>query len=143
MIASASKKIWQKHQYQKERNLFLKKKELLFIGAILVLALVLWGISALQNHDYGSIRITVNGKEYGIYSLSEDQTISINDTNICQIQDGKAFMIEATCPDHLCMEQSAVDQTGGTIICLPNKVVIEGETAADAGEDSLELDAVT
>ncbi len=36
-------------------------------------------------------------------------------------------MIEADCPDHLCMKQKAVDSTGGTIVCLPNKVVIEGK----------------
>lgn len=36
-------------------------------------------------------------------------------------------MTEADCPDHLCMKQKAVDSTGGTIVCLPNKVVIEGE----------------
>ena len=33
----------------------------------------------------------------------------------------------ADCPDHLCLKQKAVDSTGGTIVCLPNKVVIEGE----------------
>lgn len=36
-------------------------------------------------------------------------------------------MTDANCPDHLCMKQKAVDSTGGTIVCLPNKVVIEGE----------------
>lgn len=75
-----------------------------------------------------TIRITVDGKEYGVYSLSEDQTISINDTNICEIKDGKAKMISATCPPSL-SGTKAVDASGGSVICLPNKVVIEGENS--------------
>ena len=49
-------------------------------------------------------------------------------------------MIEADCPDHLCLKQKAVDSTGGTIVCLPNKVVIEGEKGSD--ETSPKFDTV-
>ena len=49
-------------------------------------------------------------------------------------------MTEADCPDHLCMKQKAVDSTGGTIVCLPNKVVIEGEKGESFNEDSPEFD---
>ena len=48
-------------------------------------------------------------------------------------------MTEADC-DHLCMKQKAVDSTGGTIVCLPNKVVIEGEKGESLNEDSPEFD---
>ena len=95
----------------------LKKKELTFI-----------------------IRITVNGEEYGTYSLGKDQVIKINGTNVCEIKNGEVKMTEADCPDHLCMKQKAVDSTGGTIVCLPNKVVIEGEKGESHNEDSPEFD---
>ena len=124
----------------------MKKKEILFIGGILVLALVLWaGISFFYKGQYGSITITVDGEEYGTYSLGKDQTISINDTNVCEIKDGKAHMISATCPDHLCIKQREIDEKGGTIVCLPNKVVIEGSKSADSTDssDELSIDAVT
>ena len=124
----------------------MKKKEILFIGGILVLALVLWaGISFFYKGQYGSITITVDGEEYGTYSLGKDQTISINDTNVCEIKDGKAHMISATCPDHLCMKQREIDEKGGPIECLPNKVVIEGSKSADSTDssDELSIDAVT
>ena len=51
-------------------------------------------------------------------------------------------MIEADCPDHLCLKQKAVDSTGGTIVCLPNKVVIEGEKGSSSDETSPEFDTV-
>ena len=126
-------------------EIILKKKELIFIGGILVLALAIWaGMSFMNKGSHGSIRITVNGEEYGIYSLAKDQTIKINDTNVCEIKDGKAHMISAECPDHLCMKQKAIDEKGGTIVCLPNKVVMEGEKSADSSDtDEISIDAIT
>ena len=67
----------------------MKKKKLLFIVGILVLACILWlGINHFQKGHYGYITITVDGNELGTYSLGKDQTISIGHTNICEIKDG-------------------------------------------------------
>lgn len=122
----------------------MKKKEFVFIIAILLAALLLWGgMFLMRKGDYASIRITVDGEEYGTYSLAEDTVISIAGTNICEIKDGKVKMIEADCPDHLCMKQKAITNAGGTIVCLPNKVVIEGEKAADSKDSSADFDAAT
>lgn len=113
----------------------MKKKEFIFILSILLLALVMWGGMYLMHRgEYGTIRITVNGTEYGTYSLSEDQIISVNGTNVCEIKDGKVRMIEADCPDHLCLKQKSIGNAGGTIVCLPNKVVVEGEKTIDDTE---------
>ena len=105
--------------------------------------MILWaGMYLVRRGQYGSIRITVNGERYGNYSLAVDQVIPIGDTNVCEIRDGQVRMIEANCPDHLCMKQS-IDSRGGTIVCLPNKVVIEGEKKSGSHGDSPDFDAVT
>ena len=124
----------------------MRKKETIFIASILVIAGILWlGFRISGQRSHNTIRITVDGKEFGTYSLSKDQVIHIGDTNVCEIKDGKVTMIEATCPDHYCMKQKAVDEHGGSIICLPNKVVIEGKDSAEPSEsdDSPKIDAVT
>ena len=84
----------------------------------------------------------------GAHGNSNQQlTLSMKDAELvnCEIKDGKVTMIEATCPDHYCMKQKAVDEHGGSIICLPNKVVIEGKDSAEPSEsdDSPKIDAVT
>ena len=123
----------------------LKKKEILFILGILAAAVLLWaGTHLMDKGDLSTVRITVAGKEYGTYSLSKDQVISIGDTNRCEIKDGEIKMIWADCPDHLCMKQHAIDKNGGTIVCLPNKVVIEGKKSSSSdSEDELVIDSVT
>ncbi len=83
------------------------------------------------------ISITVDGKPYGSYALSEAQIIRINDTNVCEIKNGRARMTHATCPDGLCLHQSAVTGRGGMIICLPNKVIIQAD-ASSQSEDIID-----
>lgn len=140
-IANLHKLCYYRRKSRQKEVSYFEKKEILFIGGILVIAVVLWaGMSFFRKGDYGTIRIMVDGVESGTYSLGENQVININDTNTCEIKNGSVRMIEATCPDKLCIKQKAVDNTGGTIICLPNKVIIEGEKTADT---PAELDAVT
>ena len=52
------------------------------------------------------------------------------------IENGKARISHADCPDGICEEYRPISYVGETIICLPHKVVIEitGETA-DNGLD--------
>ena len=74
-----------------------------------------------------NIKITVDGREYGTYSLFEEQTITIGEgdtKNIIEIKNGKAYMKDASCPDQLCVDQNAISFDKESIICLPNKVVI-------------------
>ena len=65
----------------------MKKKEVIFIAGILVLAGILWlGFQIAGKRSHNTIRITVDGKEFGTYSLSQDQVIHIGDTNVCEIK---------------------------------------------------------
>lgn len=113
----------------------LKKKEFITV-LLLLLAAALCGIllHLFAAQHSGSIEIQADGKSIGIFSLDEDQQISIGDSNICEIADGKARMIFADCPDQICIHQGAIDMKGGVITCLPNRVVIHaiGADAADS-----------
>ena len=121
----------------------MKKKEFIFISVLLVVSVLLCVYVYVVPHGkYGSIQITVNGELYGTYSLGKDQVIAIGDTNVCEIKNGEVKMTEANCPDHLCMKQPAVGSAGGFIVCLPNKVVIQGEGDADPQNSESGFDAV-
>nr|WP_297874469.1 NusG domain II-containing protein [uncultured Blautia sp.] len=107
----------------------MKKKDLILICSVLVLAAAFWliprAVGIFGNSEAQKLRITVLGKEYGVYSLDEDQVIKIGDTNVCEIKDKKVTMISAECPDQLCIHQGPIRLQGETIVCLPNKVVLE------------------
>ena len=73
--------------------------------------------------------LRVSGRVYGSYALDTDQTLEITGkdggTNLLVIEDGGARILEASCPDHLCVRQGTVSRQGGSIVCLPNEVVVE------------------
>ena len=73
----------------------------------------------------------MDGTETARYALSEPRSELIDTgrgTNLLVIQDGKAKVTEADCPDRLCVNQKAISYQGESIICLPHKltVTIEG-----------------
>ena len=41
-----------------------------------------------------------------------------------EIKDGEAYMLEASCPDQLCVDQNEISYDKESIICLPNKIVV-------------------
>lgn len=111
----------------------MKKNDLILGGTLLAVALIAGLLIFFLKKPGNIVVITVGGIEFGEYPLDEDQEIDINGTNVLQIKDGQAKMIQADCPDKLCMNQKAISSSQESIICLPNRVVavIEGEEAPD------------
>ena len=114
--------------------------------ADIVLAFILMfaGIASSVFLIYGgaageTVKITINGAIYGTYDLNKDEIIDVKANshhNIVEIKDGEAFITDADCPDKLCIRQGAIDNTSQTIVCLPNKVVIEIIGPDGGGPDS-------
>ena len=119
------------------------KKEILLLVIIFVAAVIGYFVfQKLQSTPGGQVKVTVDGAVYGTYDLNptggKAQKIEIRGqdgtvTNTLVIEDGKADMISADCPDKLCVNQHAISSNGETIVCLPNKLVISfaGEQDVD------------
>lgn len=111
-------------------NQKIGKKEIILLIIIFIAILAVWLGFHMMKTDAGNlVRITVDGEEYGTYDLDTEQEIPIEIdgevTNTLAIRDGEADMIEADCPDQLCVNMNAVSVESETIVCLPNKVVVE------------------
>lgn len=79
--------------------------------------------------------VCVSGQEIGRYALSRPGTYPLNGgTNLLEIRDGTAAIIEADCPDGLCIHQGKIRYNGQCITCLPNRLTVTiegGEGGAD------------
>ena len=116
----------------------MKKNDWILVAVILVLAGIGFVIyTCLGKQTAGIVKVTVDGELYGTYSLEKEQEIKINDTNYLVIKDSQADMIEADCPDQICVEHMSISKNKETIVCLPNKVIVE----IVGGEDD-EIDTV-
>ena len=114
----------------------MKKRDFYLAAAILIFAGILWAVTGLTKKEAGStLCISVNNEIYGTYSLSEDQEIKIGNTNICRIENGEAVMISGECPDQVCVHSNPISKKGETILCMPNRVVLEITEGADTDID--------
>lgn len=56
--------------------------------------------------------------------VSKAYTIEL-EGNIVLVENGQISIIEADCPDKLCIKQGAIQNGARPIVCLPNNVVIK------------------
>lgn len=116
-----------------------KKKEKMILAIIVIVILVIAVVIYGPDRDHGSeVVITIDGQEYGRYPLAKNAEIPIQvdgkRTNYLVIQNGAADMLSANCPDQLCVNMKEISLNGETIVCLPNKVVVEVESETNTSE---------
>ena len=108
----------------------LFRNDVIFIVALLLVVAALGLCFYLFRGEGDKVVVTVDGKEFGTYSLAEDVRVEIRtgaqneEVNVLVIRDGQAYMENATCPDGICADHKPISREGESIVCLPHKVVI-------------------
>ena len=105
------------------------KKDLLFITAILLAAgLAFLFFRPQPSESLSRAEISVGGKAVMELDLSEDQVLTVDGAgggyNRIQVRDGAVSVLEASCPDKVCVHTGTVRYPGETIVCLPNRMII-------------------
>ena len=120
-------------------NLKKYKNDLVLLGAIAVLGLILFCWIYVFGDNGSTAAVIIDGKVVATYPLNQDGTFELNDgSNTLTIEDGHAYMSDATCPDQLCVHMGKKSQNGETIVCLPNEVIVEIRTEnANDGFDAV------
>ena len=104
-----------------------RKNDLLLIAILLIFAVICLFLITVSKTEGAVIQIVRNGTVTESHPLTVNQQIELSDehgSNTLLIQDGKASMINADCPDGLCVQQNPIGYNGETIVCLPHKLVI-------------------
>lgn len=103
----------------------MKKRDIILIASILIVAIAFFLIVELTKEEGAGVTVKVDGVKVAEYSLSKNGTYPLNGgTNILVIENGKAYLTDANCPDKLCVHQGKISRTGETITCLPNKLTV-------------------
>lgn len=105
-----------------------KKRDLILMAAILAVAGCFYAGNWFLNQKPATIvEITIDGTVVETLDLSKDTQLTINSrnggTNHIVIQDGKAHISDASCPDKICINQGEISQNGEMIVCLPNLMI--------------------
>ena len=112
----------------------MKKQDGILIFVFLAAAAVFFlGFRLWNRKPPEEVVVYVGDREYARFSIQEERELVIeaeNGTNRLIVKDGKADVTEASCPDKICVHQSPISQTGETIVCMPNQVIVTIEQAS-------------
>ena len=112
----------------KRSQTIFKRGDLLLFFSIAAIACTLLALTLLPRAQGGSVIVKSNGRTQAEYPLSQDRTVELHSEsgghNVLVIEDGCAYITEASCPDKLCIHSGRISETGQTLICLPNRLSI-------------------
>ena len=115
-----------------------------WILAVLILAAsvgIFLSLSSKNSHAGTSAALYCNGSLVGSYDLSRDrivtQPVAGHEIKL-EISGGRIRILDTDCPRQICRHAGWISRANQTIVCVPNKILIEvkGE-AADAGYDAV------
>ena len=121
---------------------FFRKSDLVAVAALVIAALAVWtGLLFALSGEHMTVQIYSDNELFLQISLpAEDQTISIPDKQLAlEIKNNRIGVLETDCPDQTCQKTGYISRPGQSIICLPNRVVVQiaGQSDTDSGIDAI------
>ena len=124
----------------------MKKKDILLICGVLLLALAVFFASRLllPNSSGAEVTVYVGGEVYAKVSASDYQTITVDQgdgkVNVIVIDASGVRMDSSTCKNQICVRHGTIDPAQADellldhwIVCLPNGVSVEVTDAEGEG----------
>jgi len=111
-----------------------KGDRLIFVVLLIVGAIMLYN-HYFQEKTPGNIAVvTIDGEIVERFDLSKNLPDYLVETengyNLLSFADGMVRVIEADCPDQICIHFGWIKNVGQTIVCLPHKMVVRIENEA-------------
>ena len=107
----------------------------IFVGSFLLVFLVVLIISltTMKNSNDTQVYVKYDGQIVHTMDLNEDEVFIMHQDEYKNLQgdfevtvkDGKVSITKNTCPQDFCKHLGAIDSKGYSLICSPNRVVVE------------------
>ena len=105
----------------------LIRNDFILIALIIIVAVVSFLVFKFTQKSGVCVNVSVDGKTIAEYPLNKDlkkDIITDYGKNVLVIENGEAYVLEADCPDKICVGHRAISKTGESIVCLPHKLVV-------------------
>ncbi len=99
-------------------------------GAVIavLLALAVIFLNPFWEREAGVMfTITAEGSQTAKYPLHEDARFTVTSCGVSlqiEVKDGRVAVVDADCPDGICVSTGWIDRAGEAIVCIPAKAVI-------------------
>jgi len=118
------------------------RSDLVFIGLILFISVAssFWVIHKRFQPSSGSSAVCIYQKDKLLEEsgLDKDKIIAILGGKMqLELKDGRIRVLNTDCPHHICKNMGWIKHNGETIVCVPNRVLIEIKSKAPAVIDAV------
>lgn len=119
----------------------------LVVVVLAVVAMIIipkyWLFDQAAASDAKVATIKVDGRTMETVFLSgKERQIQIetpHSLNILEVKDGQIRMVKADCPDKVCIHSGPISEVYETIVCLPNRLIVE---ISDPAQQGVDIDAI-
>lgn len=104
----------------------MTRNDLILVAGLLILSLVPCPVSLVPEKKIAVVK--VGGEIVRELDLSEEKIFAVEaggGKNILEVKGGAVRVVEADCPDKICVRRGAIKNFGETIACVPHKILIE------------------
>ncbi|MDO8915695.1 MAG: NusG domain II-containing protein [Coriobacteriia bacterium] len=111
----------------------------LVVAGVLALAALAWPATYLAAAGRADVAVVTGPGGTSQIALRPDRTLEIEGARgplTLRVRDGAVSVLDAPCPDRLCVHQGQVCAAGAALVCVPNGVSVRVGGGSDA------LDAV-
>lgn len=118
-----------------------KKKEIIAVLILVLIAVVSFVCIRFFVEDEGKyVKVYVNEKLTKTFDLTKDREYFIETKfgyNLLIIKNERARILDADCPNKICVNKGYISKNGESIICLPHHVVVTVESGEDKNVDAV------
>lgn len=104
----------------------MTRNDLILIGVLMIFSLIPLTMNSNSAKKFAVVK--VDGVIIRKLDLSVDETFTVETSggkNIVAVKNGAVSVVEADCPDKICVRRGAIKNVDETIACVPHKLLIE------------------
>lgn len=101
----------------------MKKGDIVIISVVII-AIIISCFFVLTGNTGTKVIISKNNDILYEVDLNDNKVIDL-ESNLIKIANGKVYMESANCHNQICVKHKPISKENETIVCLPNKVLIE------------------
>ena len=102
----------------------MKRGDIIITATVVLAAAILSLIITFTASAGRKVVIKQNNEVLYELQLAKDEKIEL-EGNTVEIKDGEVDVINASCKNQICVRHKKINKKGESIVCLPNKVIVE------------------
>ncbi|MBP5772982.1 MAG: NusG domain II-containing protein [Eubacterium sp.] len=118
-----------------------RKKEIIAVLILVIIAIISFVCIKIFAEGEGKyVKVYVNEKLTKTFDITKDREYFIETKlgyNLLIIKKEKARILDADCPNKICVDKGYISKNGESIICLPHKVVVTVESNEQPNVDAV------